>query len=62
MRLHNLPQILGREITERAALPLAVITLGEIGINRRVRRARLAIEDELGGLLTTLKGARHHPD
>lgn len=62
MRLHNRPQILGREITERAALPLAVIALGEIEIDRRVRRASLAIEDEPGGLLTTLKRARHHPD
>ena len=62
LRLHNRPQILGREITERAALPVAVIALGEIEIDRRVRRASLAIEDELGGLLTTLKRARHHPD
>ena len=62
LRLHNRPQILGREITERAALPLAVIALGEIEIDGRVRGASLAIEDELGGLLTTLKRARHHPD
>ncbi len=62
LQLHNRPQILGRKITERAALPLTVIALGEIGIDRRERRASLAIEDELGGLLTTLKRARHHPD
>ena len=60
--LHNRPQVLGREITECAALPLAVVALGEIVIDRRGRRASLAVEDELGGLLTTLKRARHHPD
>src|SRR5690606_1079352 len=62
LRLDNRPQFLGHEIAEHAALPLAVIALGEIDVNGSVRRASLTIEDELSGLLTTLKRARHHPD
>ena len=61
LRLHSSPQIFGCEISERAALPLAVIALGKIGFQRCVRSAGLAVEDELCGLLTTLKGARYHP-
>ncbi|GAA5229890.1 hypothetical protein GCM10025779_07030 [Arthrobacter cryoconiti] len=62
MRLHHRPQILGREITEHAALPLAVIALDESRIDQHFRRPNLAIEDELGRLLTTLKRARHDSD
>ena len=45
--LHGGPQLLLRELPQGAALPGAVVALGELVINRRVRGAGLAVEDEL---------------
>ncbi len=59
LRLHHRPQVFGHKLAELAALPLAVVTLGQVGINGSIRGLALAIKDELAGLPAPFEGTGH---
>ncbi len=62
LRLHGCPQLFGGQLTECAALPLAVVALGDTVFDRRQGYTGLVVEDELGRLAAALQWAGDNSD